>query len=58
MYWVHMLMDCTLERTHVDLSYHSPLQAEFAGSYDLFLLEDKEEKPTVVVLPQVCISMA
>lgn len=28
------------------------LQAEFAGSYDLFLLEDKEEKPTVVVLPQ------
>ncbi|KXZ55018.1 hypothetical protein GPECTOR_3g180 [Gonium pectorale] len=28
------------------------LQNTFAGAYQLFLLEDKEEKPTVVVLPQ------
>ncbi|KAG2430753.1 hypothetical protein HYH02_013592 [Chlamydomonas schloesseri] len=28
------------------------LQTAFSGAYELFLLEDKEEKPTVVVLPQ------
>ncbi|EFJ40782.1 hypothetical protein VOLCADRAFT_119887 [Volvox carteri f. nagariensis] len=29
------------------------LQAAFSGAYQLFLLEDKDEKPTVVVLPQI-----
>ncbi|GLC33972.1 hypothetical protein PLESTB_000824100 [Pleodorina starrii] len=28
------------------------LQSAFSGAYQLFLLEDKDEKPTVVVLPQ------
>lgn len=35
------------------VSHSSRLQTAFNGAYELFLLEDKEEKPTVVVMPQV-----